>query len=220
MGSEKNFKYIIKHLIPKYAYFPLSLMVVINIIAYYGTRIVSKNIPHHSVTTDLDRALPFVSIFVIPYFLAYAQWVIGFIRISHVSRRHCYYILFGEIVTKLMATVVFVAFPTFMVRPYVESRDFCTFLVNVLYIIDTPDNLFPSIHCVESWFCLRGCLGQKSIPLWVKIAMFITTTVVFMSTLLTKQHLVLDLLGAVVMSEISLLIVSAFLKKFYPKNKQ
>lgn len=70
-----------------------------------------------------------------------------------------------------------------------------------LYSIDAPDNLFPSIHCLVSWFCYLGIRGRKEIPVWYQRVSMIIAILVFASTLLTKQHVIIDVAGGILLAE-------------------
>lgn len=37
-----------------------------------------------------------------------------------------------------------------------------------VYAVDAADNLFPSIHCLVSWFCYIGLRGRRDIPVWYR----------------------------------------------------
>jgi membrane-associated phospholipid phosphatase len=70
-----------------------------------------------------------------------------------------------------------------------------------LYSIDAADNLFPSIHCLVSWFCYLGIRGRKEIPHWYQRVSMVIAILVFASTLLTKQHVIVDVAGGILLAE-------------------
>ena len=71
-----------------------------------------------------------------------------------------------------------------------------------LYSVDAADNLFPSIHCLVSWFCFIGLRGKKEIPFWYRAFSCFFAILVFLSTLTTKQHVIWDVAGGVLLAEI------------------
>ena len=75
-----------------------------------------------------------------------------------------------------------------------------------LYSIDAADNLFPSIHCLVSWFCFLGIKDQKRIPAWYKGVSFVLAVLVFLSTLFTKQHVLVDVAGGVILAQICFML--------------
>jgi membrane-associated phospholipid phosphatase len=71
-----------------------------------------------------------------------------------------------------------------------------------LYQVDSADNLFPSIHCLTSWMCYIGIRGRKNVPLGYRIFSCLMAVAVFLSTLTTKQHVLVDVAGGVLLAEI------------------
>ena len=91
-----------------------------------------------------------------------------------------------------------------------------------LYSIDQPTNLFPSIHCLVSWFCFIGIKDREDIPKWYKVFSCIFAIMVFVSTQVTKQHYLVDVVGGVLIAELTFRIsrrVGAYLyvQRFYEK---
>jgi len=185
----------------------LAGMLIANFIAYFVTRIFTDEFYHFNLTTRLDEGIPFLSIFVVPYVLAFGQWIIGYIMIAQTDINHYRYIFCGEITAKLVVAFIFCYMPTTMERPDIIETDIFAEMVKVIYKLDAPTNLFPSIHCLESWFCLRGCINQDCFGWKYKVSMLIMTLLVFASTVFIKQHVVLDMIGAVVAAELGLLLV-------------
>lgn len=82
-----------------------------------------------------------------------------------------------------------------------RRKRFLGFAGRMLYSIDAADNLFPSIHCLVSWFCFLAVKGQKKIPIWYKAVSFILAVLVFLSTLFTKQHVIVDVAGGIFLAQ-------------------
>ena len=175
-------------------------------ITYFGTKFINLNRFHHDITTVINIDVPFIPIFFIFYFLAYLQWGIGFILIARENKKLCYDFLSGEFIAKAISFAIFLIIPTTMLRPEVAGTGAFDKLVGLLYKIDTPRNLFPSLHCLESWLCFRGALKLKGIRKWYAPLSFIFTLLVFASTILIKQHVPLDIIAGILVGEIGLLI--------------
>ncbi len=67
--------------------------------------------------------------------------------------------------------------------------------------------LSPSIHCIESYICLKSAIEMKDIDNKYRISMVIMSILVFMSTVFIKQHVILDLFGAVIVAEAGRLLM-------------
>jgi len=175
-------------------------------LTYFGTKLINLNRFHHDITNIVNINIPFISFFFIFYFLAYAQWTIGFILVARENKKLCYEFLSGEFIAKLISFMIFIIIPTTMIRPDIAEINILDKAVGFLYKIDTPRNLFPSLHCLESWLCFRGALKLKSIRKWYAPLSFVFTVMVFASTILIKQHVPLDIIAGILVAELGLLI--------------
>ncbi len=181
-----------------------------NCAVFWLTRPLNRGAAHYDLSLPLDARLPFVPAFIVIYILAYFQWLIGYILIVRDSRERCDRVLSGEMIAKTVCLVCFLFLPTSMPRPQVTGTDLFSRLTALIFALDAPDNLFPSIHCLESWICFRGLLGAKSAGRGCKAFMLIFTLLVFASTVLVKQHLVLDILGGLAAAELGQLLARRF----------
>ena len=191
----------IKKIIPDYSIFPLAAMLALNYLAYFGTRLFTEGMTHYDISTPLDRRIPYVSVFIVPYLLAFLQWIIGYICIGRQSKEYCYRVMYGEMISKVLVGIIFVAFPTIMVREAVTGNGLLDKVVAGLYSLDAPTNLFPSVHCLESYICMKFAIETKGLNRGFKIAMICMSILVFLSTLFVRQHVILDFFGAVAVAE-------------------
>lgn len=210
-------------IMPAYSWVLLTIIVSVNYLTYFGTRTFTTGLKHYSIAGSLDRNLPFVPFFILFYVLAYAQWIIGFILIGRGGYKVALTMFIGELIAKGIALACFILFPTTMegLRPGVEvlrgGGVWCE-LTAWVYSMDAPDNLFPSIHCLESWVCFRGALRLKKVPGWYAYAMLVMTLLVFASTVLVKQHVLIDIVGGVAAVEVGLFISGRLLLKRFVKE--
>ncbi|MCR5106802.1 MAG: phosphatase PAP2 family protein, partial [Lachnospiraceae bacterium] len=72
-----------------------------------------------------------------------------------------------------------------------------------LYSVDPADNLFPSIHCLSSWICVIAVRTQKRIRKSYKIVSVVMAVLICISTLTTKQHVMVDVIAGVLLAELS-----------------
>ena len=196
----------LERILPSYARIPLALLVIINLIVYEGTQFLMLHAKHWDLALPLDARIPFRPAWIVIYILAYLQWAVGFIVISRESRAHCNRVLAGEIIAKFICMLFFIALPTRIERPVVEGSGVFAALTRLIFASDLPGNLFPSIHCLESWICFRGAIGMKRVPRWYAPAMLAFTLMVFASTVLVKQHVLVDIPAGVLVAEAGLLL--------------
>lgn len=188
-------------MIPKYAIKPLALALLVNSCVYMGIAQLRRFLTFSSLETPLDTALPFLAPFVLFYVLAFVQWGLNYLLIARDSKELCYRFAFGNIIAKLICLFFFVFLPTTLARPEVTGTDLCSRLIRLIYTFDPPVNLFPSIHCLESWCCIRASFLLKKSNRAYQTATLIMSLGVFASTLFIKQHVIADVFGGIVVFE-------------------
>ena len=191
----------IQKLLPDYAIRPLILALAANFIIYFGVSQLRDPLTVHSLILPVDDRIPFFAPFIIFYILAYVQWIINYLLIAREGKAFCYHFIYGDVISKLFCLVFFLFFPTTLVRPEVTGHSICDQLVRLVYQIDAPVNLFPSIHCLESWCCIHAALRMKKTPRWYLPITIVMSFCVFASTLLVKQHVFVDIFGGILVFE-------------------
>ena len=204
-------KVIRKLPIPEYSIVPIVSMLVINVLTYNVSRLITTGMTHYDLTTPLDTALPFVPFFMWIYvFLAYFQWIFGFIMVAKEKKETGNYIFSAEIIAKLITLFFFLVLPTIIARPSAEGPGLSNLCCRIVYATDGADNCFPSVHCLESWILFRATFRMERTGKKYQWFMFITTILICLSTVLVKQHFVVDVFGAIAAVEIGLLVARKF----------
>ena len=174
--------------IPKYSIIPLITALVLNTLVYSGTMVLCKGFYHHDFTTAFDRMVPVIPEFTSIYLICYVFWVVNYIMTARISREHMYRFLTADYLSRIVCGIFFVFLPTTLVRPEITGTGFWDQALRFVYSIDQSANLFPSIHCLVSWFCYIGIRHQKKIPVWYQRFSLVFATLVCISTQVTKQH--------------------------------
>ena len=195
--------------VPKYACIPLLLAIVVNSLVYNGSKVITNHLEHYDFSIFLDDWLPFLNVFIVIYILAYLHWGIGYIVISRESKEKCHFIVAADVLAKIICLFFFLVVPTYIVLPTITSNDFFSVLTQFIYKMDDPVNLFPSIHCLESYMVFRGSLNLN-VSKSYKIGMGLFMILVCLSTVFVKQHVVVDIVGGICIAEISYQIVKRF----------
>ena len=197
----KNLLKGLTRILPAYGVFPVIFSFVFNCLVYSGSRMISGGWYHHNIETGVDRSIPFVPEFLVIYFGCYVFWAVNYILIARQDRRSVYQFFTGDFISRCVCLVSFLAFPTTNTRPLITGSGLWNQAALWLYSIDAADNLFPSIHCLVSWFCYLGIRGRKEIPRWYQSVSMVIAILVFASTLLTKQHVIVDVAGGILLAE-------------------
>ena len=197
----KRFWKYVTGVVPAYGLFPLVFSFVFNCLVYSGSRAIAGGWYHHNIESSLDLRLPFVPQFLIVYFGCYIFWAVNYILAARQEREQVYRFFTADIISRCVCLIIFLAYPTTNTRPVIEGNGIWDLLAGWLYSIDAADNLFPSIHCLVSWFCYLGIRGRKEIPRWYQSVSMVIAILVFASTLLTKQHVIVDVAGGILLAE-------------------
>lgn len=162
-------------------------MFVLNVAVFWGTRFITDNKTHYDLSGIMDYHIPFIPLFIIPYVLAYFQWIVGYIVIARQGKEYCNRVMGGEMISKFIVGIIFLLFPTIMLREEVIGSDIISQAVAIIYKLDPPTNLFPSIHCFESYICMKSALEIRDIDKRYRIVVVVMSILVFMSTVFIKQ---------------------------------
>jgi membrane-associated phospholipid phosphatase len=183
----------------RYADFLLLALWGLAIFLYFLTGRVIPAESRHLVWCRLDDYVPFLPVFAIPYVAWYAVQAFTacycFFKDTEVFRKFVGYILF----VYAIAISVYLFYPTAIdFRPEVTGKDIFSRIVGLVYGMDNPTNVLPSLHVLVAVGCAFAQCRAKHLgkPLlcvfWWLIALFVCA-----STVLVKQHSVLDILGAI-----------------------
>jgi len=187
-------------MIPTYSRFPLFLALVWNCLAYYGGRLIAGNLYHFSFVSVWDQAIPQLPWTISIYFISYFFWAVNYILAARRDEADAYRFFCADFLTKLVCFLCFIFLPATMERPAVSGNDLWSGLLRFLYRVDAADNLFPSIHCAASVLSALGIMGDKRIPAWYRGTSWLFAAAVCVSTLTTKQHVLVDAIDGVVLA--------------------
>jgi membrane-associated phospholipid phosphatase len=108
--------------------------------------------------------------------------------------------LISFLTATIISYIIYLTLPTFVIRPEVRSQDYLSKAIVVLYQNDYPHNAAPSGH---TFYTLISFLYIK---LWHPKFQGISLTIALLiiaSTLLTKQHYVLDVISGLILGFIA-----------------
>jgi membrane-associated phospholipid phosphatase len=143
----------------------------------------------------IDAFIPLWPIWVVPYLLSLAWWIGCYIWFVWKMDDDLYQAFVISLIAVMLASyVVYIVFPTYVIRPSLQGDDWLTGLVAMLYENDRVNNAFPSGHTYNS--VLIALYWSRWYPrrrwLWWAI-----TATILLSTLFTRQHNLLDLIGGI-----------------------
>lgn len=149
----------------------------------------------------LDDMIPFVRQFVLVYVLWYPL-MLGTTLYLLLKDRRAFLRYARSVVLGLTACMLtFVLLPSGQeLRPAeVPGSDLTARLLRAIYAADTNTNVFPSMHVVGTLAAVIGIFDSRSAPRGVQWGVAALGVLINASTVLIKQHSVLDILGGVVL---------------------
>lgn len=150
----------------------------------------------YNLVTDIDKAIPFVSIFIIPYALWYVFIILTFIYLCIKDRDIYYKTLISYDLGMIVCYIIYFMFQTTVPRPEVIGSDIFSRMVMIIYKNDQPFNCFPSIHVLSCYLMIKAINTSKA-GNWInRLIIFCIASTIILSTLFIKQHVVLDVFGA------------------------
>ena len=150
------------------------------------------------LSTGLDRMLPFVPSFIIFYDIWYPFIIIGgmilFFLDGNIFKRAALALDIGY----LSSYVTFYFFQSTVTRPDVSGGGIFLYLVRFTYGFDKPYNCFPSIHVLVTFVVCAAILRSRVYSKSWKVFSIIISVLIIVSTVLIRQHVVLDIFGGII----------------------
>ncbi len=171
-----------------------------NQLVYWGGAALAENKHHLDLSTPIDTAIPLLAWTVSIYFGCYAFWALHYCLCAKEPWRAKPFFK-ADFWAKGICFFFFVFLPTTMARPAVQGLNLWESLVRALYLVDAPVNLFPSIHCLNSWLCWASARDDPMFSRGYKAFALVMAVAVCASTLTTRQHVLADILGGILLAE-------------------
>ena len=157
-------------------------------------------VPTYIVRHQMDSFIPFIPQFIVPYYLWYAYISIPMIWLFFVSPEDYIrgMVFLGTVM--LAACLIYVIAPNGQrLRPHNLGDSFFERWVAFTYSVDSPNNVAPSLHVLDSMAIhatLTGCAKFRK----NRIAVVVSTIVCVacsISTVFVKQHSFFDVIVAI-----------------------
>lgn len=181
---------------------PLIWMLVFPVLGWMYAFVNKPGEKVYNLVTDLDRAIPFWKIFALPYSVwilyIYACLVYFLIKDPAVY----YKSLKTYVLCALTCYMIYLVFQTTVPRPILVGSDPFTLLVGYIYNRDQPFNCFPSIHCFSSYMVMKALYTSSFRNKWNQTLIYGMSSLIILSTLFVKQHVILDVIAAIALVEV------------------
>ena len=161
------------------------------------------SVPKVTIHCPLDNMIPFVPVFVFPYFawhiLLPSILIFFMIKDREAFLRLCFTMFTGMAISLM----IYALFPNGLnIRIPVEGNSLPEKICLFLYAIDTPTNVCPSIHVSSTLAISLAVQVADSLKghTIAKILLHILSFLIIIATLFIKQHSVYDIIAGIALS--------------------
>lgn len=156
----------------------------------------------YNIHSTLDDFIPFIPIFVVPYFAWYFFIVKTAVDFFNKSKEDFIKTFMSINLCMVIGMIIYLVFPNYQsLRPEFYTEDFFSQWVKLLQIADSPVSVCPSLHVAVSISLYNGVTHSscyKNMP-DVKFFTFVLTALICMSTVFIKQHSVIDVAAGIIL---------------------
>ncbi|MBU3110697.1 phosphatase PAP2 family protein [Clostridium lacusfryxellense] len=167
----------------------------------------------YDLTTDLDRSLPLIKIFIIPYMTLWFFLAFCYVYLCFKNRKVYYRIMITLFLCYVVAFTTYYFFQTTVPRPIVTGDDIFSKLILFTYNSDAPNNCFPSIHVITAYLAVKGINATNARKL-IKFPVNIIGFLIIISTEFVKQHVIMDIFFAIFICQ-TFFILIVYLEQQY-----
>lgn len=160
------------------------------------------------LTSTIDSRIPFIPFFIYFYILWYIMlFIVPYLLYKSDKEIFKKYFV-STFISITIAGLIYILFPTSIVRASINGSGITNFIVKFIYLIDTPVmNCFPSMHCIISFLFIFSVIGCRNLSNKYKWVISILSCLIVISTLLVKQHVVVDVISGFIISSFVYFIV-------------
>lgn len=186
------------------------IILIFQVVLYFGCEFFQKN--PKNMDLPIDKKIP-----ALPYFaLIYVLWfpLIAIFPISLFKEAKNLYELYVIywITDIVISVIIYLAYPTTCTRPKDLENIKGGWMLKILYKFSYKGlNCSPSMHCSISTLVLIFAIKTIQIPTILRMSYASLSIAIMLSTLFTKQHVIIDLISGVLLTLLVFIVLSVFL---------
>ena len=167
-----------------------------HLILYFGSQYLEGE--PHTVGWRIDERIPFRPGFVYIYCSWFPLLVLVPVLLYFFDPVICGRYLLAYMLDNLVSVIVFLLWPTTFVRPAPPKKGITGFAMRCVYGCNHRFlNCAPSVHCSVSLLVFFAMLAAPAVPAALRLTLGALSLAIVCSTLLVKQHVLIDVLTAV-----------------------
>lgn len=184
-------------------------LIAIQGIMYEAARFLSST--PTCLTSTLDDKIPFLTIFIYPYISWYFMVALVPYIIYIAKPQNFFTYVSTAVISIIIAFVIFIVFPTTVNRPEVIGVDITSNITRLIFSMDTPPVCcLPSMHCVLCLLFIFYTINIKELKPSIRVLISLWSTIIIISTLFIKQHVIYDIFASVILVLVSHIICKTF----------
>jgi membrane-associated phospholipid phosphatase len=176
------------------------------------------NLGGYDIYCKWDDKIPFVPIFVVPYFLWYI-YIVAVGLIFYMKSKNDLRKTFLTInICMAVGIMIYIIFPNYQsLRPTAYASDFFSQWVKILQQGDSASSVCPSLHVAVSVVLYTAVADSVCFKnnLKIKVSALLLTILISLSTVFIKQHSIVDVVFGYLLG----VAAYVFVYKFYCKEK-
>ena len=170
--------------------------------------------PKYIIHSPIDDYIPFCEFFIVPYLMWFIYVPAVLFYLIYNDRDSFWAMVKMMFVGNMLCLLLYALFPNgVMPKHPVAADNIFAKMVNVLYYTDTPTNVCPSIHVLDTLSAHIALTRSKklysSLPL--RLSSFAFFVMICISTVTLKQHSIIDIFAS--------LLLMLFLEKYAYSKK-
>lgn len=166
-----------------------------------------------TMDTWIDSYIPIIELFVLPY-LFWFIYVIGILII--LGRRDLstfYSTIAVMLIGYMICYIIYYFYPTQSLRAVELGNGWLANTLRLVYQFDSNYNCFPSLHCYTTHAIMFGVARSKITNKLFRSSVLVMGLIIIASTLLVKQHLLLDAVSAILICHVVSMVLFARMRK-------
>lgn len=182
------------------------IILIFQVVLYFGCEFFQKN--PKNMDLPIDKKIPALPYFALIYVLWFPLIAIFPISLFKASKNLYELYVICWITDIVISVIIYLAYPTTCTRPNDLENIKGGWMLKILYKFSYKGlNCSPSMHCSISTLVLIFALTASTMPINLRIIYSTTSLGIILSTLFTKQHVLIDLVNGVLLAMLIFLFV-------------
>ena len=174
----------------------LGLFGLVNLWFFYIEGTITS--PTHYMYSPVDDLIPFVPVFILPYYIWYLYQAIAMIYFYFRSDESFQKLMLFSVLSFAIANTIYMIYPNgIFLRPVLSSLpdNIWGRWVEFTYLKDTPINSAPSLHVLMSIVMHLSIVNYPPFrKVWIVRSSAVLMVIICASTVFVKQHSIIDVI--------------------------